>query len=53
MSDEQKLKLLKTIDKFNIESLNPIFINMIILVIFIVVFILLTNIASRKKRKIG
>ena len=46
-------ELLKTIDKFNIESLNPIFINMIILVIFIVVFILLTNIASRKKRKIG
>ena len=46
-------ELLKKIDKFNIESLNPIFINMIILVIFIVVFILLTNIASRKKRKIG
>ena len=46
-------ELLKTIDSFNFTSLKPIFINMGILVVFIIGFVILNNILSRKKRKIG
>ncbi len=46
-------ELLKTIDSFDFTSLKPIFINMGILVVFIIGFVILNNILSRKKRKIG
>ena len=46
-------ELLKDIESFNSSSLKPIIINMLILVSFIILFIILTNIVSRKKRKIG
>ena len=46
-------ELLKDIDMFSSNSLKPIFINMLIIILFILVFIILTNIVSRKKRKIG
>ena len=45
-------ELLKTVEIFNFETLKPIFINMSIIIIFILVFIFLTNIVSAKKRKI-
>lgn len=46
-------ELLKTIDSFHLESLKPIFINMGILVLFMIGFVILNNILSKKKRKIG
>lgn len=46
-------ELLKTIDSFDFTSLKPIFINMGILVVFIIGFVILNNILSKKKRKIG
>ncbi len=45
-------ELLKTVEIFNFETLKPIFINMSIIIIFILVFIFLTNIVLAKKRKI-
>lgn len=45
--------LLKNIEVFNIDTLKPIINNMIIIVIFILIFIILTNIVSKHKRKIG
>ena len=45
--------LLKDIEVFNMDTLKPIFINMIVIIAFIIVFIIFTNIVSKKKRKIG
>ena len=45
-------ELLKDIESFNSSLLKPIFINMLIIILFILVFIILTNIVSRKKIKI-
>ncbi len=45
-------ELLKTIDKFNLETMSPIFINMIIIIVFTIIFIVITNIISSKKQKI-
>ena len=45
-------ELLKTIEVINLNTLKPIIINMIIILIFAFVFILITNIISNKKRKI-
>lgn len=45
-------EILKTIDEINIESIAPIFINMLILLGFILLFIMITNIISLKKQKI-
>lgn len=45
-------ELLKTIEVINFNTLKPIIINMIIILIFAFVFILITNIISNKKRKI-
>ena len=43
--------LLKNIDVININSMQPIIINMIIIIIFSILFIILNNIVTRKKRK--
>lgn len=45
--------LLTSLEVFNFESLKPVFINMIVVIIFSIVFVILTNIISNKKRKIG
>lgn len=46
-------ELLKEIELFNFETMKPILINMVILVVFSLLFIILTNIVSNKKRKIN
>ena len=43
--------LLKNIDVINISSMQPIIINMIIIIMFSILFIILDNIVTRKKRK--
>ena len=43
--------LLKNIDVINISSMHPIIINMVIIIIFSILFIILNNIVNRKKRK--
>lgn len=45
-------ELLKTIEVINLNTLKPIIINMIIILVFAFVFVLITNIVSNKKRKI-
>ena len=45
-------EILKTMDKFNFNSMKPIIINMLMLVFFMILFIVITNIISSKKRKI-
>ena len=45
-------ELLKTIDKFNLETMSPILINMLIIIAFTIVFVVITNIISLKKQKI-
>lgn len=45
-------ELLKTIEVINFNTLKPIIINMIIILVFAFVFVLITNIVSNKKRKI-
>lgn len=49
----QTNELLKTIEVFSMESLKPIIINMGVVVLFTIMFIVITNIISNKKRKIG
>lgn len=44
---------LKTLEVFNLETLKPIIINMAIILLFTVLFIVITNIISKRKRKIG
>ena len=43
--------LLKNIDVINISSMHPIIINMVIIIMFSILFIILNNIVTRKKRK--
>ncbi len=49
----QTNELIKTLEVINLENLKPIIINMGIIMIFMVVFIILSNIISKKKRKIA
>ncbi len=49
----QTNELIKTLEIINYESLKPIIMNMGILVIFILVFIIFSNIISKKKRVIA
>lgn len=49
----QTNELLKTIEVFSMESLKPIIINMGVVLLFTIMFIVITNIISNKKRKIG
>ncbi len=44
---------LKTIEIINFESLKPLFINMLVLISFGIVFIIINNIVSKKKQKVG
>lgn len=45
--------LLQSIEIFSIESLKPIFINMGVMILFCIIFIIITNIISKKKQQIG
>jgi len=49
----QTNEALRGIEVWNFDSLYPILINMGVILIFIIVFVLLTNIASKRKQKIG
>ncbi len=44
-------ELLKTIEEFNFETLKPVLINMTVIVGFILLFVVITNIVSKNKRK--
>ena len=46
-------ELIKNLETINIETLKPIIINMIIVIIFTSLFVLITNIVTKKKRKIA
>ena len=46
-------EILKKIEVFNFETLKPIVVNMGIILIFTVIFVVITNIITRKKRRIG
>lgn len=43
---------LKTLEKFNFATLKPLIVNMVIMLGFAIVFIILANVVSRRKRKI-
>lgn len=43
--------LLKEVEVFNIETIRPILTNMFIIICFSIVFIIITNVVSSKKRK--
>lgn len=45
-------ELLKGIEIFNFDTIKPILINMVVLILFACLFIVITNVVSRKKRKI-
>lgn len=49
----QTNELLKTMENFNLETLKPVFINMGIIIAFCIAFVVITNIISKKKRKIA
>ncbi len=44
---------LKTLEIFNLETMQPIITNMIAILGFSIIFIILTNIVSKRKQKIG
>ena len=46
-------ELLKTIEEFNMETLKPIIANMIVIVVFMIIFTIFTSIISKKKRKLN
>lgn len=46
-------EILTTMESFNNETLKPIITNMVVMIGFSIVFIILTNMVSRRKRKIG
>lgn len=46
-------EMLKQLEVFNFDTLKPVITNMGVIVIFTILFIIITNIISRKKRKIG
>ena len=45
--------IIKSLEEVNIETLKPVFINMGVLIVSAIIFIILSNIVSNKKRKIG
>ena len=45
-------EILKTMEIFNLKTMQPIIINMLVILGFSLVFILITNIVSNRKRKI-
>lgn len=44
-------ELLKTVEVFDFDTLRPIFINMAVIFAFIILFVVITNFVSNKKRK--
>lgn len=44
---------LKTLEVFNLETMQPIITNMVVILGFSILFIILTNIVSKRKQKIG
>lgn len=46
-------EMLKQLEVFSFDTLKPVITNMGVIVIFTILFIIITNIISRKKRKIG
>ena len=46
-------EIVTKLEEVNMDTLKPVFTNWVILGIFIIVFLVLTNIVSNKKRKIG
>lgn len=49
----QTNELLKTIEVFNFETLKPVIVNMGIILVFAVIFVVITNVVTKKKRRIG
>lgn len=49
----QSNESLKTLETISIETLKPILVNMGVLIGFTVVFIIITNIVSKKKQRVG
>ena len=45
-------ELLKTMETFNLETMKPILINMAVIIAFTLLFVVITNFVSSKKRKI-
>lgn len=45
--------LLQSIEIFTLESLKPVFINMGVMILFCMIFIIITNVISKKKQQIG
>lgn len=46
-------EIVLTLEKINLTNIKPIIINMLIILLFSLIFIILTNVVSRYKRKIG
>lgn len=46
-------ELIKGLEIINFDTLKPIFANMAIIIVFSILFILITNIISKRKRRIG
>lgn len=42
---------IKTLEKINIDTLKPLIFNMLIIIIFIIAFVIITNVISKKKQK--
>lgn len=49
----QSNELIKTMEEFNLETLKPIMINMGVVLLFSIGFVIVTNLITRKKRKIA
>lgn len=48
----QNNEITKTLEKINIDTLQPIFINWAVIILFGIVFMVLTNIISKRKQKL-
>ena len=46
-------ELIKSLDKIDFNSILPIITNSLIIIVFTIVFIILTNIINKKKQKIA
>ena len=44
---------LKTLEVFNLDTMGPIIFNLLILIVYSLLFIILTNVVSKRKQKIG
>lgn len=45
--------IVKTLEVINLDTLKPVIINMLVLILFSTIFIILSNIVSKRKRKIA